>query len=305
MIERKFINENLKEFRIQEFISGMVPGAGHSKTKIKKTPLGDKVIIFAAKPGLVVGKKGENIRNLSTTLKSNFKLENPQVEISEIDEPMLDARVVCERIVRGLERFGISRFKRIGHRTLENVMDAGALGVEIHMSGRIPGSRAKSWRFFQGYIKKSGSTAQEDVDKAKMEAKLKSGVVGVQVKIMPPSITLPDAIEIHGEEVTEKEMRVEAAKAGGAALPKYEESKEEEEDTDKYEEIEESPGGEAVAEEAVSTESQEEEEKSEAGTASAGTGDAAGPAKPEEQETGAAEKEAADVREPKNAGEGK
>ncbi|MBW3010957.1 30S ribosomal protein S3, partial [Candidatus Woesearchaeota archaeon] len=156
------------------------------------------------------------------------KLENPQVEISEIDEPMLDARVVCERIVRALERFGIARFKRIGHSTLENVMSAGALGIEIHMSGRIPGARAKSWRFFQGYIKKSGSTSQYDVDKAHQIANLKTGVVGVQVKIMPPTIQLPDNIELYGAEVSEAQMRVEAAKAGGAALPKVEDKDEEE-----------------------------------------------------------------------------
>ncbi|MCK4669858.1 MAG: 30S ribosomal protein S3, partial [Nanoarchaeota archaeon] len=222
MIERKFVKDKLREFTVQEFITGLVPGAGHSKTKIKRTPLGDKVIVFAAKPGLVVGKKGENIRGLSSSLKSNFKLENPQVEISELDSPMLDARVVCERIVRSLERFGTARFKRIGHSTLEAVMNAGALGVEIHMSGRIPGSRAKSWRFFQGYIKKSGSTSQHDVDKAIQNAQLKSGVVGVQVKIMPPTIKLPDNIVLHGEEISETEMRVEAAKAGGAALPKVE-----------------------------------------------------------------------------------
>jgi len=226
MIERQFIAEKLKEFEIEKFISKRIPGAGFSHTKVVRTPLGDKIIIYAARPGLVVGRKGENIRNITDGLKKNFKLENPQVEIAEIEEPMLNARVVAEKIKDSLERFGLMRFKRIGYSMLEGVMRSGALGVEILISGRIPSARARTWRFYQGYLKKSGTTSYLDVDKAITRAELKTGTVGIKVSIMPPDIKLPDDIKLIGVEETEMKKRVEATKAA-VKLPKLSEEGEE------------------------------------------------------------------------------
>ncbi|MBW3013122.1 30S ribosomal protein S3 [Candidatus Woesearchaeota archaeon] len=227
MIERQFIKERLKEFEIEKFIYDKIPGAGFSHTKVVRTPLGDKIIIYAAKPGLVVGRKGENIRNITEGLSKKFKLENPQVEIAEIEEPMLNARVVAEKIKSALEKFGLMRFKRIGYSMLEAVMGSGALGVEILISGRIPSARARTWRFYQGYLKKSGTTSYLDVDKATTRAELKTGTVGIKVRIMPPDTKLPDDIRLIGEEETEVAKRVEAAKAA-VKLPKISEEGEEE-----------------------------------------------------------------------------
>jgi len=86
------------------------------------------------------------------------------------------------------------RFKGIGHRAMTDVMNAGALGVEIFISGRIPSSRAKTWRFYNGYLKKCGNTAITGVNKAYATAFLKTGVAGVKVSIMPPDTKLPDRI---------------------------------------------------------------------------------------------------------------
>jgi len=204
MIEREIVKEKLKEFSIQEYIHSRMAGADFSHALIKKTPLGDKIIIYAAKPGMVVGRKGENIRALTQDLKTKFKLENPQVEIAEIDNIYLDADVISERIVSSLERFGSMRFKQIGHKMLDIVMKSGALGIEIRLSGKIPSARARSWRFYQGYLKKSGEVAELGVRKSIKSAKLKSGVVGVIVKIMPPDIELPDHIELLKEPITEE-----------------------------------------------------------------------------------------------------
>jgi small subunit ribosomal protein S3 len=261
MIERQFIAEKLKEFEIEKFISKRIPGAGFSHTKVVRTPLGDKIIIYAARPGLVVGRKGENIRNITDGLKKNFKLENPQVEIAEIEEPMLNARVVAEKIKDSLERFGLMRFKRIGYSMLEGVMRSGALGVEILISGRIPSARARTWRFYQGYLKKSGTTSYLDVDKAITRAELKTGTVGIKVSIMPPDIKLPDDIKLIGVEETEMEKRVEATKAA-VKLPKLSEEGEEKLGTEEAEEIiveqAEEPAMEEIAE---ASETEEEAEK--------------------------------------------
>jgi small subunit ribosomal protein S3 len=171
---------------------------------------------------LIVGKKGETIKLLTKVLKSKFKMENPQIEVSEITNPGLDAQTMAETIVTVLERFGPKRFKSTGYRTLQRIMDGGAIGAEILISGRgLPGSRAKSWRFYAGYLKKSGDVSVSQVKYGKSIANLKSGSVGVKVRISPPDIQLPDKITIieqkettiKVEEVTEeKEVKEEKPK---------------------------------------------------------------------------------------------
>jgi small subunit ribosomal protein S3 len=208
MIERKFIAQKIKEYQIQEYIDKNLKNVGHSHTKMVKTPLGEKIVLYASRPGLIVGRKGQNIKELTNTLKKSFGLENPQIEISEVGDINLDANIVAERITDSLERFGAQRFKAIGHKVMENVMSAGALGVEIIVSGKIPSSRAKSWRFYSGYLKKCGNISIVGVDKAHVQAKLKTGVVGIKVSIMPPGTDLPDKIEL----IEEKEEKIEEIK---------------------------------------------------------------------------------------------
>ena len=199
MILRKVVDQKLKEFEIGEFIQGSLKRVGLSHIKLQMTPLGEKIIIYASRPGLIVGRKGQNIRKLTSTLKKRFGLENPQIEINEIENLNLNANIVAERIANSLEKFGPVRFKAIGHKALESVMQSGALGVEILITGKIPSSRAKRWRFYQGYLKKCGDIALTGVNTAYTSAQIKSGTVGIQVRIMPPDTVLPDKIVIRSE----------------------------------------------------------------------------------------------------------
>jgi small subunit ribosomal protein S3 len=194
MIERKFVAENLKEFQIEEYLRSVLGKAGLSYIKIQRTPLGEKILICSSRPGLIVGKSGSNITKLTKDLKEKFHLENPQIELLEEESPMTDANIIAEGIANSLERFGTARFKGIGHRALTDVMGAGARGVEVLISGKVPSSRAKTWRFYMGYLKKSGDIAVSGVDTAYSSAKLKTGIVGVQVRIMPSTTKMPDDI---------------------------------------------------------------------------------------------------------------
>ena len=194
MIERKFISEELKELQIQEYIAKNLKGVGHSHTKVDRTPLGEKIIITASRPGLIVGRKGQNIKQLTKTLKKKFNLENPQIEINEVENIYLDPNIMAQKIADSLERFGTSKFKGVGHKVMTDVMNAGALGIEITMSGKIPSARAKTWRFYQGYLKKCGEPSLQAVRIAHAAAKLKTGIIGVKVSIMQPNYRMPDAI---------------------------------------------------------------------------------------------------------------
>lgn len=206
MIEREFVAQKTKEYYIKKFIESKLSKVGLSSIKLKKIPMGEKIIIETSKPSLIVGSKGTNIKELTLILKKEFKLENPQIEINEVKNIFLDPIIVADKIAGSLERFGSARFKGVGHKIMENVINSGALGIEIVLSGKIPSARAKSWRFYQGYLKKCGDIAMHGVRKAHTAALLKSGIVGIKVSIMPPDLVLPDNVEILDEprEVIEK-----------------------------------------------------------------------------------------------------
>lgn len=204
MIERKFVAQNFKEFKIKNFVKDALSRVGLSSVKLTRTSLGEKIIVTALRPGLVVGRGGGTIQKLTGDLRSKFNLENPQIEIEEIAEFGLDATVVAETIVNQLERYGTQRFKGIGHKMVDAVMKSGALGVEILISGKIPSSRSKTWRFVEGYMKKCGDIAITGVHTAKEYARLKTGVVGVQVRIMPATTRLPDQITFETQQDNQK-----------------------------------------------------------------------------------------------------
>lgn len=198
MEERKIVEFKKKEFTIREYIKKMLEKGKISKVRIEYTPVGEKIIVSTHKPGLVIGRKGERIGELTRVLKTKFKLENPNIEIDEIRQPEFDAQIIADEIALSLERFGPLRFKVIAYRTLQKIIDAGALGAEIIISGKLPGARAKSWRFAQGYLKKVGESAKV-VDKAQSKAQTKPGTVGVKVSILSPYAKLKDKININEE----------------------------------------------------------------------------------------------------------
>ncbi|MBN2368550.1 30S ribosomal protein S3 [Candidatus Woesearchaeota archaeon] len=213
MIERDFVSRKKKEFQIQEFIRANLRGVGLSHSKIQRTPLGEKIVIHASRPGLIIGGGGTNIKKLTKELKKKFGLENPQIEISELENVNLVASAVAERIAVAMEKYGTMRFKAIGHKAMADVLNSGAKGIEILISGKIPSARARTWRFYQGYIKKCGNAATTIVDIAYEIANLKSGIVGIKVSIMPPDVRLPDDIQLADfEEATEEMVNEEESK---------------------------------------------------------------------------------------------
>ena len=225
MNQKKILSQNIKEFEIREFVDSSLKGVGLSSTKLVPTPLGEKIVINASRPGLVVGRKGQSIKRLTTVLKKRFELENPQIEINEVENINLDADIVAERIANSLERFGLSRFKGVGHKTMADVMNSGALGIEIIISGKVPSSRAKRWRFYQGYLKKCGQVAIDGVLKSYKVAQLKTGTVGITVKIMPPDIKLPDTVTLKKEIVEEVEETTEESKEEKTKEPEKKDNK--------------------------------------------------------------------------------
>ncbi len=195
MEEKNVVKFKKEEFSIREYIKNSLGKGKISRVKIEYTPIGEKIIISTSKPGLIIGRGGEKITELTEILKTKFKLENPHIEIDEIKQPEFDAQINADEIALSLERFGPLKFKVIAYRTLQRIIDAGAFGVEIRLSGKLPGARAKSWRFAQGYLKKTGDSAKV-VDRAQAIAHTKPGTIGVKVSILSPYAVLKDRVII-------------------------------------------------------------------------------------------------------------
>ncbi|OED29792.1 30S ribosomal protein S3 [Methanosphaera sp. WGK6] len=207
MIEKDFVKEGLKRTRIDEYLEEKLERAGYGGMDIQVTPVGTMVIVYAEKPGMVIGRGGKTVRAITKTLKNNFDLENPQVEVKEVEVPELNPRIMAHKIVAMLQR-GM-QFRRVAYSIIRRIMSAGAQGVEVTISGKIRGSRSACAKFNDGYIKKCGEPSTRHVKEGFATVQLKPGVLGIYVRIMPPEVILPDNIEIMEPE--EVEVEAEAA----------------------------------------------------------------------------------------------
>ena len=195
--EQQFIENGLQRAQIDEFFGDELGRAGYGGMDIAKTPMGTQIVLKAEKPGMVIGKGGKNIRKITTELTERFGMEDPQIDVQEVDEPDLNARIVADRLANALERGWY--FRKAGHTTIDRIMEAGALGAEIVLSGKVTGARSRVEKFNRGYIKHNGEPAQSVVDEGQGVAVMKLGTIGVTVKIIPPGATLPDDFEIHDD----------------------------------------------------------------------------------------------------------
>ena len=211
-MERTFIKLGLKRMELEEFLAKELGRAGYGGADIRRIPTGTRVALYVERPGMVIGRKGKSIKHLTDELAQKFGLENPQIEVVELTKPELCAPVMAKRIAFGLER-GI-RARRIGYIAMRRIMNAGARGAEVVISGRIAGERTRSQRFYRGYLSKAGEPAEKLVSHGYAVAKLKPGVAGVKVLIMPPDVPLPDEIKIAAEEVPKPAEAAPATVAG-------------------------------------------------------------------------------------------
>lgn len=203
MIERKFVEEKVKESRIKKFLEKEISRCGYSNSELQRTPLGIKIIIWSSKPGLIVSKEGRKIKSLQKALEEEFKLENLQIEIREIENPDLDPQIMAEKIATQLEKLEANKFKAIGHKSLQRILDSGARGAEILISGKVPSQRAKSWRFRMGYLPKCGDVTKMVLVGFKI-ANPRPGIIGIKVSILPKDAKMPDEISIRQEKKAEE-----------------------------------------------------------------------------------------------------
>ncbi|NLZ29451.1 MAG: 30S ribosomal protein S3 [Methanomicrobiales archaeon] len=193
-VEKKFVSEGVRNVRVEKFLTKELKRAGYGGMDITRTPLGTQVTIFAEKPGIVIGKGGRQVRQLTQDLATNFDIESPQVEVQQVQNPNFSAQIMAERLANALERGWY--FRKAGQSTIRRVMESGALGCEVVVAGKLTGARSRTQKFTEGYVKHSGEPSETIVETGYALAVKKLGTIGVQVKIVPPGAKLPDTFEV-------------------------------------------------------------------------------------------------------------
>ncbi len=202
--ERSFIRENTNRILIKEFLIKKIEGAGFGGMKIQRTPMGTRINIVVERPGMVIGKGGRKVKELTADIKEKFNVENPQIEIEEAGaRASLNAQIMAEKLAEALQRGW--HFRRAGHSTVRRIMKSGAKGCQVIIAGKLTGARHRTEKFTQGHVKYCGETAREVMDEGYSVAKLKAGVLGVKVRIMKPDSKLPDEINIKTATKEDKE----------------------------------------------------------------------------------------------------
>jgi small subunit ribosomal protein S3 len=192
--ERKFVAENVRRVLLKEYLMKEVSRAGFGGLDVQRTPMGTRVTLITERPGIVIGRRGAAIKNLTRAIEEDFNFDNPQVEVQEVESPNLNAQIMAEKLAFALERGW--HFRRAGHSTLRRVMESGARGCHIVIAGKLTGQRHRTEKFKDGYIKFCGETKITNMDRGYAVAKLKPGVIGVTVEIMHPDAKLPDEVEV-------------------------------------------------------------------------------------------------------------
>ncbi len=209
MLKQYFVKQAIKEIEIEKFIRDSFPMGDYSKIEIQRTPLGIKIVIHTNKPGRIIGRSGRNINEMTDAIKEKFGLENPQLDVKTVRNPDLDAKIVAKQIASSLER-GFN-YKKIGNITIRRIMDAGAVGAEIVISGKFGTGKGATAKFIEGYLKHCGQPAKELVDYGFEEANTKPGKIGIRVKIMKNFMNIDGSLKTTRGEPEEVKQQGEAA----------------------------------------------------------------------------------------------
>lgn len=192
--EKKFISENMRRVLLKEYIKKEIERAGFGGIEVQRTPMGTRVTLVAERPGMVIGRGGGTIKNLTETIEKKFTFDNPQIEVQEVKAPNLNVHIMAKKLAEALERGW--KFRRAGHSTVQKIMGAGAKGCQVTIAGKLTGERHRTAKFTAGHIKHCGEPANIWMETGYAQALTKMGIIGVKIQIMKPDAKLPDEIKI-------------------------------------------------------------------------------------------------------------
>ena len=187
---KNVIKDNYNMMLLKDYLRKAIKEAGFSHAEISKTPTGTRVALHVTRPGIVIGRKGSGIRELTEKLASDFGLKNPQISVVEIDKPELSPSVMCNRMASHIER-GIA-FRRATMWTLKQIMENGAMGVQITISGKLRGDRSAFEKHTAGILPRAGHHAEVIVDEDIAHVKTPMGLIGIRIRIARKEKFIPE-----------------------------------------------------------------------------------------------------------------
>ncbi|MEA3559080.1 MAG: 30S ribosomal protein S3, partial [Candidatus Thermoplasmatota archaeon] len=192
--ERKFVAENIRRVLLKEYFMKETEMAGFGGIDIQRTPMGTRVTLTVERPGMVIGRKGVKIKELTRMVSERYGFDNPQIEVQECRDSSQNAQIMAQKLALALERGW--HFRRAGHSTLRRITDAQVKGCQVKLSGKLTGQRHRTEKFKWGHIKFCGEPALTTMERGYAIAKKKLGLIGVSVDIMKQDAHLPDEILI-------------------------------------------------------------------------------------------------------------
>lgn len=206
------MKNNFRNLELDEFLSETLRDAGYGRVDVQKTPIGTRITLSVTRPGLVIGRKGAGIKDLTTKLEQKFGLSNPQISVTELEAPELNPKIMCNRIAQLIERG--TAFRRAAIWTNNTIMNAGALGVEITVAGKLRSERAHFEKHAAGLVPKSGDVANKVVRHGVTHVLTKMGLMGIQLKIALKN-ELPKEFEMIDSDTSNKEVEGEKVEGTG------------------------------------------------------------------------------------------
>lgn len=195
---------------LDEFFEKELRDAGYGGLEVQKSPVGITLKVYVARPGLAIGRRGTGIKELTDKVATRFKFANPQIAVTEVENPELNARIMAARIAQIVSRG--TAFRRAAMWSVNNVMNAGAAGVEISVAGKLRSDRSHGEKYRAGIVPKSGETAERVVNEATTDVLLKLGLYGIKVKIALKD-ALPQDFQLK-EDIKEEEKKEDGSSQG-------------------------------------------------------------------------------------------
>jgi small subunit ribosomal protein S3 len=178
---KNVIKDNYNMMLLNDFLREKIKDAGFDNVEISKTPTGTKIVLYVTRPGIVIGRKGAGIKDLTEKIQTDFGYKNPQISVEEILKPELSPSVMCNRMSAHIERG--TAFRRATMWTMNQIMEAGALGVQITISGKLRGDRSAFEKHTQGILPRAGNYAKNIVSEDIVHTKTPMGLIGIKIRI--------------------------------------------------------------------------------------------------------------------------
>ena len=223
---KNVIKDNYNMMLLNDFLREEIKESGFHRVEISKTPSGTKITLFVTRPGIVIGRKGAGIKQLTEKVESDFGFKNPQISVEEIPKAELSPSVMCNRLAAHIERG--TAFRRATMWTLNQIMEAGAMGVQITISGKLRGDRSAFEKHTQGILPRAGNYAKNIVSEDVTHTKTAMGLIGIKIRIASKEKVVPE-FELKGLSKQKPETEDEKMKQEAIAKTESEQIKIEEE----------------------------------------------------------------------------